>query len=621
MKRGLLTTREELKALNDRLGVRPLDKYYDRLQKRCSLILESAPMKEIHWQTAWAAGRWNAALTAARGTQGRVLDLAIADGIDAHQAFRSRACEELRNLLSWSTWVDPSRSNLRVDLCTAEAAVGCVLGLDLLWDHLDEKQRQLAEDALRSRVLQPFLDSVNDGVWWYSAVNHWNAVINAAVGLAALGLSDGDGLAKESLSVAREGLGHFFDALGKEGGWDEGIGYWGYAMRYVLLLGRALQRVDDDEKLIHHRGMDTTAEFPIYFSPNGRSASFGDSARLPLHGSLYLLDDFFEQTRMTWWLDEYSAAHDVSTTDWSQAGIALVVRPDVATPVPPPSLEPVKVFSQIGWGAMADRWPKPGFYVAAKTGDLATSHAQRDMNSLQLIVDGESLLTDLGHPPDEGSEYFSIARSGFYEVQARAHNTILVAEEDHRPDAIGQIPAHRTGEDHRWMVLHAGEALGEGVSFYRHVVMLLEPDTRQGRALVVLDELDSPAPERCDLYWHAGGELSLDKHLTGRITGRREELFYGIAATQPVEAEIDKHPLGYGRVDRFLRVTTGLMGRCLFASVFSRRSFRGELQLAVDEDGATRLAFDTTELTFQPNGRHLELAGLQQGPDTTTKLP
>lgn len=612
MKRGLLTTRDELKALHEWLGVRPREKYYDRLQKRCSLILEAAPMKEIHWQSAWASGRWNAALTAARGAQGRILDLAIADGIDAHQAFRSRACEELRNLVGWSTWVDPSRSNLRVDLCTAEAAVGCTLGLDLLWDVLDERAREATQAALRQRVIEPYLASVEDDVWWYSAVNHWNAVINAAVGMTALAMSDDDHQAQRALLTAREGLGRFFDVLGKEGGWDEGIGYWGYALRYVLLLGRACDRLLDDQELLHHRGMDATAYFPIYFSPNGRSASFGDSTRLPLHGSLYLLDEYFNCPAMTWWLDEYSAAHDVSTTDWSQAGIALVVRPDRPAPVEPPALEPVKVFSQIGWGALADRWPKPGMYVSAKTGDLATSHAQRDMNSIQLIVGGESLLADLGHPPDEGSEYFSIARSGFYEVQARAHNTIVIAEEDHRPDAVGHILAERSGEDHRWMVLYAGDALGEGVGFYRHVVMLLQPDTGDGRGLLVLDELDSPSPEKADLYWHAGGEITFDATtMTGRIIGRRAGLHFGLAATQQVDPQTDKHPLGYGRTDQYLRVSTGLMGRCTIASVFSRRAFRGKVTVEVDEEGNAFVTFDSTRVTFTSGQRHLQLGQIE----------
>ncbi len=611
MRRGILADREMLQGLRGRISQKPFAEFYDVLVKRCGLILQSTPMTEMNWQAAWANGCQNSALTAARGAQGRIFDLVIADSIDTNQAYRSRAVEELLNLVNWSTWIDPSRTTLIVDLCTAEAALAVVVGLDWLWDELDEKQRDKIIATLRQRVLDPYCKSVEEDVWWYTAVNHWNAVINSACGLTAIAL---DGHAEESQKVhelSRAGLQHFFNDLGREGGWDEGLGYWGYAMHYVLLFGEACMRLIDDRKLLHHRGMDSTGLFPIYFSPNGKPASFGDSAKVPLHGALYLLAKYFGQNELTWWLDTYSFKHDVSTTEWSQAGLALLFHPELDGPPAPPELEPVKVFHQIGWAAMADAWPRPGFYAAVKTGDLATSHSQHDMNSLQLQVDGEMMLVDIGHPPDEGSAYFSLERSGFYEIQARAHNTVIVAEEDHMPNAQGSICESRSDKDYRWVVCDAKDACGESVKFYRHVLMVLDPQTGSGQALVVLDELNLGSPERVDLFWHTGGEVKLDeKKLTGRITGHRAQLDFALAATVPCEATCGTQGLDNSRSDQYIRLSGGMIGPQFFASVFSQEPLTAELEIIQNESGGLQLLLGKTALQFDPGRGYLNFGGI-----------
>ncbi len=605
MRRGILATRDELVGLRKRILRKPFDALWDALGRRCALILESAPVTEMQWQSAWATGRQNAALTAARGAHGRILDLVIADAIDPNGAYRSRAIEELMNLVGWSTWVDPCRADLAVNLCTAEAAVASILGLDWLWDFLREEQRQMVIEAVQNRVIAPYLQSVQDDVWWYSAANHWNAVVNSACGLAGLALGDENPKAEHAMELARKGLKHFFDDLGREGGWDEGIGYWGYAIRSVLLFSEGIARVLDDQKIQHVRGMDQTGLFPIYFTPNGKAASFGDSAQPPLHGTLHLLGRYFDRPEITWWLDTYALHHDPSTMDWSQAGLSLLFRGENSVDYQP-QFEPVKVFQQVGWAALADAWPKPSFYVAAKTGDLATSHAQRDMNSLQVQVDGEMLLTDIGHPPDEGSEYFSPARSRFYEVQAPAHNTIIVADEDHRPDAQGTILDSGCDETTRWVICNGGEALGESTRFCRAVVMLNDAKG-VGKTLVVLDEVQLASPERVQLFWHTGGKIELDesKH-AGAIQGRKTGLHFALAATAPIESKLGSHKLSYGYVDHFVRAAAGVTSKTYFLSVFSKEPISSAPSILQADKGTIQIRTGETSLNFQTGKKGLE---------------
>ena len=536
-------------------------------------------------------------MSAARTVQGRLLDLLIAHHIDADAAYRDRAIEELLQLARWSTWVDPCHEP-PADLCTGEAAMAATVGLDWLWEDLSDSDRDEVKRAIIDKAIRPYLEGVRQGAFWYNCYHSWNAVVNGGCGLAGMALGDEDADAQKAFDLARKGVANYFDAMGHEGGWDEGIGYWGYGMRYALLFGLGLSRVLDDQSIFHHRGLDKTGLFPVYFTPNGHAASFGDAASVPLHGAFYLLSQQYGLREMTWWLDTYAFHNDISATGWSAAGLALLLRPVRAHPVAAPRLRTVKVFEDVGWAAMADKWPRPQMYAAVKTGDLAANHNHRDMNAVQLQVDGEMLLVDLGNPP-YSREYFSKARGEFREVQARGHNTITVAERDHRIDAQGAILASGAGRNYRYVLCDAGEACGEGVTFYRHVVMLVDPQTEAGRMLVVLDELTSGAPEKVEMFWHAGGEIKFkEKAMSGRILGRKGRLHFAFASTVGAKASAEWHRLSGRRVDRFVHLTAGVMGRAMFASVFSRQPLNDPIRLREGIDGDVGIRTDHVELRF-----------------------
>ena len=611
MKRGILASRDELRDLRKRVGRKAFVGMYEALRHRCALILESAPIAEGQWRGLWQQGHWGSAVQSARTVQGRVLDLLIAHHIDNNTAYRDRAIEELKGLARWTTWVDPCHKRIPADLCTAEAAVAIVVGLDWLWEDLDEAVRDGLVQKVIDRAVGPFLKGVEAGAFWADCYHHWGAVLNGGIGLAALALSDKDMQARKAYKLARSNLTHFFAALGREGGWDEGTGYWGYGMRYVLLLAEAARRLEDDQGLLHNRGMEATGLFPIYFTPNGQPASFGDFASVPLLGTLYLLSKHYRRREMTWWLDTYAFQRDVSTAGWSAAGLGILFRPpEVRTPRKP-RLKPVKVFSGIGWAAMADQWPRPTFYVAAKTGDLAANHSQRDMNSIQLQVEGEMLLADLGNAP-YSQEYLSQARGEFYEVQARAHNTVTVAEGDHRIDAQGRIADSKSGPGFRYIACDAEDACGENVQFARHLVMVVDRRSGQGTALIVLDDLTNGAPERVETFWHTPGRIDLDEQsLTGTITGRRAGLYFALASTAGLGAMTRSYPLERGRRDNVLQMSGGFVGRALTASVFSRRRISKRLRIIEDEGGLVQVKVGRVTAGFVQAGKNLSLRSVE----------
>ncbi len=600
MRRGILADRDELHRLADKISRRPFDGFYDRLVRRCDLILETQPVTEHHWRTSWEHGQWASALHAARDTQGRLIDLLVAHHIERNLAYRDRAVEELQNLTRWSTWVDPSHAGMEADLCTGEAAVAAAVGLDWLWEDLDDADRRKYAEAILAKAVRPYLEGVEHGRWWYECYHNWNAVVNGGIGLAALAMSDESDEADRAYKAARAGLKNFLQALGHEGGWDEGTGYWGFGMRFALLMGEAMCRLADDQRVFRERGMSETGRFCVYFCPHGRAVSFGDNATVPMAGSLYVLSRHFEVPELTWWLDRYLFESDVTASGHSTCGLALLLRPVAAKGGAAKKLRRVKVFHEIGWAAIADAWPEPGLYVAAKTGDLSANHSQHDMNSIQLQVDGEMMLTDQGHPPYTRN-YFSQRRVEFYEVQARAHNTITVAESDHRIDARGEIVGEKAAADYRWVACDAGEACGENVRFIRHVVMLMDRRSGQGRSVVVVDELTNGVPERVDLFWHTRGHVHLagePNPIRGTITGRSAKVHFAIYASVPSQTTVQLYELSTRRPDHVLQTTAGVSDTAEFVSVFSRDETPSEIS-ARHDNGRLIVTVGETVLQFQ----------------------
>ncbi|MHC4294032.1 MAG: heparinase II/III domain-containing protein [Planctomycetota bacterium] len=612
MRRGILSERAELSALRNRLGRGVYDAIHERLKRRCSLILDTNPVTEAQWRSLWERGSQAAGVLAARTTQGRLLDLIIAHHIEPNAAYHDRAIEELKNLVSWMSWTDPSHKNLPADLCTAEAGVAAVVGLDWLWEDLADADRDAVRDALYTKVIEPYRQAVRHQVHWYNTCGNWNAVINSGCGLVGLALSDESDEARQVHDYALKGLERFFAALGKEGGWDEGTGYWGFALRYLLLFGEAMSRLADDQSILHQRGMDVTGLFPIYFTPNGQPASFGDNPTVPLYGTFYLLSRHFSLKEMTWWLDTYCFHRDVSTSGFSAAGLAMLFRPVDAESPQTPDLEPLKVYREIGWAALADRWPRPKMYVAAKAGDLAASHSQHDMNAVQLQVDGEMILCNLAHA-SLGMRYSPEATEAADEVRARRHNTIVVGERDHQIDVQGSIVEADSTDDYRYLAMDSAGACGENVQFIRHVVLIVDPQTQTGETLVVLDELDNAVPERVEVLWHTLGAIDIDEGtFAGTIRGRKGDLRFALGATVKPELTTTKHAINSHRTDSVLRLSCGVIGKAYFAGVFTHRQTKTTVDLSVQRDGVT-VSFGELSLDFRSAKRHMHLEGVHRG--------
>jgi len=161
--------RDELASLSHKLGRRPFDLIYETLQRRCAKILESGPITENHVAQRPQPGALGRRHGRGGEHSGRVFDLTICHAVEPNRAYRDRAMEELRNLIRFSTWTDPSHKDLQADLCTGEACATVAVALDWLAEEMTEADRLRCVKAIREKGLTPYLEAVRTGAFWRAA--------------------------------------------------------------------------------------------------------------------------------------------------------------------------------------------------------------------------------------------------------------------------------------------------------------------------------------------------------------------------------------------------------------------------------------------------------------------
>ena len=83
-------------------------------------------------------------------------------------------------------------------------------------------------------------------MWWMVGTNNWNFVCNGGGSLAAMAVLDEmpeecSDILHTAFQCIQTPLKHFEP----DGAWWEGIGYWGYSMRYLLSYLRGLETAVD----------------------------------------------------------------------------------------------------------------------------------------------------------------------------------------------------------------------------------------------------------------------------------------------------------------------------------------------------------------------------------------
>lgn len=452
-------------------------------------------------------------LPVARTVLTRVYELSLAHRLTGEARFAERGYAELAAAAAFPDW------NPESFLSTAELLHGLAVGYDWLHDHLDDGRRALVANAVLDLGLRPALAAHAAGAFWTTARHNWNIVCNGGVVLGALAVGErAPDLANELLRRALAALPVALAEFAPDGGYPEGVGYWGYAVRYLVPTIAALRSaVGTDFGLSRAEGLDRTGEFRLQLTgPTGRSFNYYDSVDHESVAALHWLADWYDQPACAWWAARVAAERGDAEPPLHLMGIGR-------SPAVSPGrlgLARDRLFARTQTYVTRGAWDRAeATFVGFKAGDNATNHADLDLGTLVVDALGVRWALDLGPEAYGLPGYWERGPGGrrwnYYRKRAEGHNTLVVgpgsspdpdpgtdsdpgagAGPDQDPTARGAVVRTRAAEDGSLAVADLSAAYAHrGVTAWRRGVALVDDRSR----VLVQDELTARGP--VDLWW------------------------------------------------------------------------------------------------------------------------
>ena len=411
-----------------------------------------------------------------------------------------RAWREMEAVAAFKDW-NPSHY-----LDTAEMMHAFAIGYDWLYNDLTPEQRRTIRTGLWRLGLglshatymgedMPF------GRWWMTATNNWNFVCQGGTSLAAMAVLDempeecGDVL-HAAFQLIQIPLHHFEP----DGAWWEGMGYWGYSMRYLLSYLRGLETAFGTDfgfvESLRDKGFSRAGDFPVYLvSPQGGIYNFADSGSgggVFQHWALYYLAQRFE-----------NPLYQHFQLERTRGGLYDLVyyRPlegDVA--VQDMALD--KHFRVTEVATMRSSWTdRNALFAGVKCGKNGIAHAHQDLGSFIFYGLEEKWLID---PGTESQTYqghkHHIPGVNFYRIREEGHNTLVFdPEEKVCQDRRGssKIVRFETSPSDAFAIADLTHAYRKHAASVRRGYMLLG----HRRLLMVQDEVRGA--KGGDLWWFA----------------------------------------------------------------------------------------------------------------------
>lgn len=423
------------------------------------------------------------------------------------------------------------------------------LAYDWMHDAWSPEQRRVLKQQLISKGLLEGLlyydHLLNKKQFDWSAIEHnWNLVCNGNLALGALAIADeepalAERILREALARLPKALRHF----GPDGAWDEGPGYWAFAMRatipIVSSLGTAL---GSDFGLTDLPGFSRAGQF--FVSAGGAAAqSFNyadaspESTRSPV---LFWLANRFDQPLLT----ELQRAHALSQLqrpNHTPSPLELLwYRPASG---PATALPTAAHFRGVEVATLRSSWANEGWFVGFKAGDNQANHGHLDLGSFVLDYQGVRWISDLGSQGYNVPGYFSDVGEGgqrwtYYRTRAEDHNTLVLnsgPREDQVVTAKTTIERFVDQPGNAFGIMDLTAAYGGKATSVKRGIALRA--LRGRNRVVVQDEITAEQPLDVYAFAHtlAGVALSADgrqaflkkdgKTLTARLLSPRQAAF------------------------------------------------------------------------------------------------
>jgi len=509
-------------------------------------------------------GTINSASTTAKNN---MILLSAAYNLTGDVRYKDRLYKELAHVATWPDW------GAKEYLCTAHLILGYAVAYDWLYHDWTETERTnirewLMQKGMTEAVLgyEGFLKGTN----WVNRVSNWTNVCNGSNMIAAIAIADTyPDVAEYIFKKGKEGLEHAFVEISADGAYAETLSYWDYGIRHQVKVMAALEAclkegasLPAELDFTNIRGLDKTADYPIYYNGAAAGFNFGDS------------DDYFSNSPILYWLaSKYNKPHYT----WYSLNLinnnAKVKQPTDRSAVwsilwyDPTHLETADTsFSMDKFyqttepdGAnglsMRSSWVDQGaMSVMAHAGDSRTGHLHHDAGGFVLDWAGKRWVHMYGRTPGGVMSY---SWSGYhnrthpnghfqyYHGRAEGNNTIIANPQqgaaDMKVDYYAPMERFDSASNTAFGIIDMTDTNADYVSAKRGFMLT---DMRQ--TLIIQDEIVASKPS--EFYWFANTKASVtlasdgksallemdDDKMLVRITQGPASAKLGIMPAQPL---------------------------------------------------------------------------------------
>lgn len=482
---------------------------------------------------AWPPDTHNAHLIRAQLAQTRLVTLLVRYFQTGEAKFRRAAMKHVEAIgrweyWSWITWQQNNADPMAIfDLSYGENSATLAIAYDWLHGELSTAEKRMMLGIAQRRAFGPFLHhtkSLEPGkhAWWYhDASCNWNSVCAGGAGMLALAMMEDAPEAATVLERADASMVPFMRSLAAScGAWPEGIGYWNYGMRYAFMYLLSHERATARRHpLLRQPATRATLAFPLDFSPNNVPCSFGDSnvwVPLPFHlaaaeqlGDRVTLGELLRRCEAIGW--PYHA--------WPNAAEAMVLCPDSREiqrnarrgEEPAPRRNVARLYKGQDWAVLADRMPRPRFYMAIRGGTTEVSAGHHDLLSFHAVVRDEAMLTNI-----TASEYldstFGPRRFELFETAAPSKNTIFIngvgigsqATVKTTPVGVGGLNGFRMDASNCFGKMRDGPV----AKFIGRLFLFLPDAGDAGGGALVIDRIELPHVGRTESRLHTRAKVT-----------------------------------------------------------------------------------------------------------------
>jgi hypothetical protein len=483
----------------------------------------------------------NAHLVRAQIMQRRVLTLLAEWSRTGAETYRRAAVAHIRQMGRWPYWSwiawrsRDRRPDAIYDLSYGENAATLAFAWDWLYPTLTTQEKGMMLAIARRWPFAAFRagDKAQANWWFGKPDSNWNTVCAGGLGLLALAMMEDTPEAAWMLRRAEVSIRPYMKHLDAvQGGWPEGIGYWGYGMRYAFLYLLSWERATGRKHpLMNLPGTRQTVDFPLDFTPNQIPCSFGDSNAYRVHPFHYALAERLGRLDIVERLDQLRSVgpRQAVGRGWPEAVECLLFHPRRSHHAAG-ARRITRHYAKLDWYVLADRWPNPALYLAVRGGTTAVPHSHLDLTSFHCVVQDEGLIVNLG-PHEYLDTTFGPRRWEVYEMTPASKNVVLVngvgiespARVSSRALTVGGFPAVR---------LDATEAMGrmrDGAvaRFHGRLFVLFDDE-----AALVLDRIELRHFGRSEARFHTFGQVEAGA-AKAHIRGERRRMTMAFASDVP----------------------------------------------------------------------------------------